>query len=419
MPKAAQMQCDLYAWAVGPKFKGIKMVPPGLHFLSWSAGEDKVGVFLSLPSAHVEVWRWNDELEDLEPVTGDEQPRLVHGVKEFQFDGEMGAYPQDIGEGWLRLTYLINEEVLKRCGIPCGTKVSPVAAGSTDREKFPDAPVPAVFSPINEMRRREGMTASEISRYNLDGSERVSELVSQHFDGEWKGFLGELQLAFVLFVFMSSLEAFEHWKRGVALLCICGDAMADSRAEMMSEFVRALRRQLEHVPADFFEEELSAENFLRPCLAALFELADFDADGEPGLAGPAPPAAPPSAQDPDAAAAARRLLRRRLRRLREFSHKRFGLSPAAPAALSAHDAMARLSMGADAADAADDDGPVVVAPPVDPRPASPPALSAVTSAPAAQPAQAARGEPMDAAAAPPARMAWMLPPAPAPAPATA
>ena len=80
MPKGSEMQCDLYGWAVGPKFKGIKMVPPGLHFMSWSAGQDKVGVFLSLPPSHVEVWRWNAELEDLEPVVGDEQLRLVQGV---------------------------------------------------------------------------------------------------------------------------------------------------------------------------------------------------------------------------------------------------------------------------------------------------------------------------------------------------
>ncbi len=29
---------DLYAWTVGPKFRGLKMIPPGLHFISYRYG---------------------------------------------------------------------------------------------------------------------------------------------------------------------------------------------------------------------------------------------------------------------------------------------------------------------------------------------------------------------------------------------
>mmetsp|Transcript_19025 Transcript_19025/g.29696 ORF Transcript_19025/g.29696 Transcript_19025/m.29696 type:complete len:149 (+) Transcript_19025:388-834(+) len=47
-----------------------------------------------------------------------------------------------------------------------------------------------------------------------------------------------------------------------------------SRTEMMSEFVRMLRRQLEQVPEDFFKDELSSENFLGPSLTALNEEAE-------------------------------------------------------------------------------------------------------------------------------------------------
>ncbi len=38
----------------------------------------------------------------------------------------------------------------------------------------------------------------------------------------------------------------EQWKAAVALLCSCGDAM-QQQPDMMSEFVRVLRRQLEQV----------------------------------------------------------------------------------------------------------------------------------------------------------------------------
>ena len=37
-----EMSCDLAGLVVGPKFRGIKMIPPGLHFFCWDAGQDKV-----------------------------------------------------------------------------------------------------------------------------------------------------------------------------------------------------------------------------------------------------------------------------------------------------------------------------------------------------------------------------------------
>ena len=42
----------------------------------------------------------------------------------------------------------------------------------------------------------------------------------------------------------------------------------------MAEFVRVLRRQLEHVPADFFRDEISSANFLGPALSNLVEEVD-------------------------------------------------------------------------------------------------------------------------------------------------
>jgi len=40
------MHCDLAGLVVGPKFRGIKMLPPGLHLFCWDAGQDKVLRFL-------------------------------------------------------------------------------------------------------------------------------------------------------------------------------------------------------------------------------------------------------------------------------------------------------------------------------------------------------------------------------------
>jgi hypothetical protein len=39
-----ELHCDMAGLVVGPKFRGIKMIPPGLHLFCWDAGQDKVGL---------------------------------------------------------------------------------------------------------------------------------------------------------------------------------------------------------------------------------------------------------------------------------------------------------------------------------------------------------------------------------------
>ena len=118
------------------------------------------------------------------------------------------------------------------------------------------------------------------------------------FGQTWRELLAEVQMAFILFLAAASFDALEFWKQAVALMCTCGKGFSASytphasgdgdgdvaaaplqhtvedHVEMMSEFIRVLRRQLEHVPADFFRDELAKANFLGPALAALLQLGE-------------------------------------------------------------------------------------------------------------------------------------------------
>ena len=37
MPKGTEFGIDYGSWSTGPKFMGLKMIPPGLHFIFFSA----------------------------------------------------------------------------------------------------------------------------------------------------------------------------------------------------------------------------------------------------------------------------------------------------------------------------------------------------------------------------------------------
>jgi hypothetical protein len=41
----------------------------------------------------------------------------------------------------------------------------------------------------------------------------LEELIAAEFGGDWRELLGELQLAFVLFLQLSSMAALEQWKQ--------------------------------------------------------------------------------------------------------------------------------------------------------------------------------------------------------------
>lgn len=81
--------------------------------------------------------------------------------------------------------------------------------------------------------------------------------------------VGELQLAFVCFLTGQSLDAFEHWKKLIALMCGADAAIAPRRG-IYIEFIRALETQLEHVPEDFLCDIVANNNFVYHSLRKLF-----------------------------------------------------------------------------------------------------------------------------------------------------
>jgi A1 cistron-splicing factor AAR2 len=81
--------------------------------------------------------------------------------------------------------------------------------------------------------------------------------------------VGELQFAFVCFLVGQSLEAFEHWKQLVRLLCSCDDAVC-RRREVYDEFLSALEAQLVEIPEDFLVDIVTSNNFVYHSLHSLF-----------------------------------------------------------------------------------------------------------------------------------------------------
>ncbi len=195
-----ELHCDMAGMVAGPKFRGIKMLPPGLHLFCWDAGHDKHATFLLFPRAHVETWRWDAGKEDLEVVADpQERDRLVYAVRSNSFDRELGQYPEEANRGWPRISYLITPPTLQRMGLNCGVKTSASASQTLlDGERVvDDAPVAPVFTQLSSARRCPGMSAHEVSHYNMDGTQRLADTLSSG-KVEWKELLAQVQVLALL-----------------------------------------------------------------------------------------------------------------------------------------------------------------------------------------------------------------------------
>lgn len=81
VPPGTLLGLDQQVFVVGPRFQGVKMIPPGVHFLSYQAtgAEGRVApavsTFLLLPPRGVVVRRWDPALEGLAQLPDEDEVR--------------------------------------------------------------------------------------------------------------------------------------------------------------------------------------------------------------------------------------------------------------------------------------------------------------------------------------------------------
>ena len=80
VPEGTEIGIDYNSWEVGPHFKGIKMIPAGLHFLFYSAlskthreKAPRTGMFNFFKSRDIVVKRWSPATEDFVDEKLDEE----------------------------------------------------------------------------------------------------------------------------------------------------------------------------------------------------------------------------------------------------------------------------------------------------------------------------------------------------------
>lgn len=278
---------DLRVFSVGPRFKGMKLIPPGPHFVYYSvAGKHGnefchfTGFFIHPCAGEVIVRTWDSQEEQLVKLSdSNEEERYQLAVKNLEFDRQLGTYDLHRHRSWRQLTSYLSAQTIERFE-PVGGDISVIAEADfvdnqsktpaekrlhehlmkskeSGENKFPllasggdtsahvkETSGRCFYTRVPHLVRLPGATGAELTAVNVDKSTVLESLLKQQYKGSEDLLLGELQFAFIAFLMGQSLESFSQWKSIVCLLLSCEEAPLRTHTRFFVKFLEVLCFQL-------------------------------------------------------------------------------------------------------------------------------------------------------------------------------
>ncbi|KAL6512930.1 hypothetical protein OROHE_019720 [Orobanche hederae] len=247
VPKYTLIGVDTQMYSSGPNFKGIKMIPPGIHFVYYSSSNrasqfchaaakaDQLklscsgnGSFEEHPSnnmlsfvARVIVRKWDQKEERFVKLSDDEEERYSDAVKGLEFDKHLGPYTLSQYGVWKQLSSYITKNTFERIVIePIGgeitvafesemvgiskTAMEEALADQFKNSKF-SSPVEkpqksCYYTAIPRVVKHKGMSGKELTDLNLDKTQLLESILITEYRGDEDAVLAELQFAFIAFL---------------------------------------------------------------------------------------------------------------------------------------------------------------------------------------------------------------------------
>ncbi|XP_011097134.1 protein AAR2 homolog [Sesamum indicum] len=307
VPQYTLIGIDTQMFSSGPNFKGIKMIPPGIHFVYYSSANREgsefspvVGFFIDATPSQVIVRKW-----DQNKMLEEEEGRYSDAVKRLEFDKQLGPYTLSQYGDWKRLSSYITKDTVERIE-PIGGEIS-VACESEMVGKFSKSAMEKAlaeqlksskfsapeeksqkrgcyYTAIPRVVKHKGMCGKELTSLNIDKTQLLEGILMKEYGGDEDALLAELQFAFIAFLMGQSLEAFLQWKLLVSLLFGCTEAPLNTRSQLFTKFIKVIYHQLKYgfskdqkdmpegVSALLDESWLSSDNFLHHLCKDFFSL---------------------------------------------------------------------------------------------------------------------------------------------------
>ncbi|CAN1228118.1 Protein AAR2 homolog [Linum perenne] len=248
VPQYTLVGVDTQVFTVGPAFKGIKMIPPGIHFLYFSSSNREgkefspvIGSFIDAGPSEVIVRRWEQQEERLVKLSEEEAERFAQAVLRLEFDGNLGPYNASQYRDWKQLSNYLARSIIERIALD-EQLVNNKFSTSTSIDK--STVRGCYYTRIPRTIKHKGIAAKELTSLNLDKTELLESILMKYYGGSEDVLLGELQFSYIAFLMGQSLEGFFQWKSMVTLLLGCVEAPFRTRSRLYTKFIKVIYYQL-------------------------------------------------------------------------------------------------------------------------------------------------------------------------------
>ena len=308
-PLNSEFGIDYNSWRVGPNFRGVKMIPPGIHFIYYSVSDKhgsigiRNGFFYNFKPKEILLRKWDKlgEMIDTNLPKEDEIEAITLNKKDL--DRYLAPYPFDEYKKWVSLSNHLNEQMLNRLLPLNGIITSETALIGQEFKKSRSDQKPiepkALFQIPKDLKDAEsqlptmseneatkirftkiihhkfplGATASQITKHSIDMSYNLEQMLITSYESSDENLLCELQFAFICFLIGYMYDAFEQWKLLLNILCN-SESSIKSTPNLYLNLIQILYFQLKEIPEDFFIDIITKNNFLTICLHNLFDNID-------------------------------------------------------------------------------------------------------------------------------------------------
>eukprot|EP01060_Flectonema_neradi_P037911 TRINITY_DN778_c5_g1_i1.p1 TRINITY_DN778_c5_g1~~TRINITY_DN778_c5_g1_i1.p1 ORF type:complete len:360 (+),score=71.52 TRINITY_DN778_c5_g1_i1:65-1081(+) len=249
---------DMKTWVTGDKFKGIKMIPEGVHLVSYSNGSEMAAVcsfFVEVKKGsqlreNITIGKWDAETETINILSDEEAEPYKKSVSCFEFDDGLAPYPLEAIPSWKVLSNMITQSDIERVRPVQNTIYSSSQPAADGTEIDPHGPTANLFFAKVSDKPPEGVS---LSTWNFDGSHKLAQLTKKT-DSSGRAVLADLQLSFVMFLISQNYSAFEHWKLLLRIICTSESMLSSNKMlPFFQSFCSVLLAQLGHIPPEFYE----------------------------------------------------------------------------------------------------------------------------------------------------------------------
>ena len=287
-PKKMQFGIDLSQWVIGEKFMGIKLIPIGIHYISFSLSEEnnafKQGFFIEIPdnknkSKNI-IREWSPKYETFIKLNDEMDKNYSIGLDNLDFDQFLGNYPYEQISNWNDLSKFLNINIINRLQKNIDMTMCPEVKEEKDKNN-------EIENEDKNNINKQIMSYDNIdfTEFYLNQPEYINSLdksvLLEKILLKFKSpneFLGEFQYTFILFLIGEVYEALKQWKDIFILITSSENLINKKNLEkFFCDFIEIIYNQLRLFPDDLMHDVILENNFLKRYLTnfLLYEKNDM------------------------------------------------------------------------------------------------------------------------------------------------